>query len=131
MKYGRLFVLAVTVAMLFSLSAFARSKDEGSMTLVDPALVGSTHLKPGNYKVEWNGTGDHVKVNILEHGKTVATTPAKLVTRPKPSPYNAVVTTPLKNSKAKGIDEIDFDNRTEALVLPSSMARPSGSQMKR
>jgi hypothetical protein len=121
MKYGRFLVLAVTATMLFSLSAFARSKDKGSMTLVDPAQIGSTHLKPGNYKVEWNGTGNHVNVNIMEHGKTVATTPAKLVTRPKPSPYNAVVTKPLKNSKGEGIDEIDFNNRTEALVLmPSS-----------
>jgi hypothetical protein len=121
MRYGRFLVLAVTAAMLFSLSAFARSKDEGSMTLVDPAQIGSTHLKAGNYKVEWNGIGNNVNVNVLEHGKTVASTPAKLVTRPKPSPYNAVVTKPLKNSKGERVDEIDFNNRTEALVLlPSS-----------
>jgi hypothetical protein len=117
MKYGRFLVLAVTAAMLFSLSAFAKSKDKGSMTLVDPAQIGSTHLKAGNYKLEWTGTGNHVNLDIMEHGKTVATTPAKLVTKPTPSPYNAVVTQPLKNKKGEGIDEIDFNNRTEALVL--------------
>jgi hypothetical protein len=125
MKYGRFLVLAIAAATLFSLSAFARSKDEGHMTLADPAQIGSTHLKPGDYKVEWNGTGDHVKVNIMEHGKTVATAPAKLVTRPKRSPYNAVVLKAMKNSKTQGIDEIDFNNRAEALVLlpPSPMAK--------
>ncbi len=120
MKYAKYLMLTVA---LFALSAFAADRDRGSMNLPDPAVVGSAHLKPGDYKVEWNGTGKHVTVNFMQHGKTLATTSAELVNHSKPSPYNDVVLNPA-TGKNKRIDEIDFNNRTEALVLrPSVMAK--------
>lgn len=123
MKFGRYFALLASLALLLSASAFAKAKDEGKMQLTDPLVVGSTHLKPGSYKVEWNGNGPEVNVNILHDGKTVATTPAKVVNHPTASPYNAVVTKPGRNKTAH-LAEIDFSNRKEALVLqPKTMAQ--------
>jgi len=123
MKYGKHLALFASLALLLSASAFARSKDQGKMQLTDPAEIGTTHLDPGSYKVEWNGAGKQVQIDILQHGKTVATAPAKLVEHATPSPYNAVVTRPGKNKIAR-VDEIDFSNRKEALVLqPGAMVR--------
>lgn len=92
------------------------------MTLMNPVQMGSTQLKPGNYKVEWNGTGNRVNVDILQHGKTVATTTAKLVNEPAKSPYDAVTLAPVANhAKMDKLQEIEFGNRTEALVLQPNL----------
>jgi hypothetical protein len=129
MKYGKYLALMAALAFLLSSAAFAKTKDEGSMQLTDRAQVGSTQLKPGSYKVEWNGTGNQVNVDILRHGKTIATVPAKLVQHANPSPYNAVVTDPGKNQVAH-VREIDFSNRREALVLMPQGMMSNGMSKK-
>ena len=109
----------MTVALLAGLGAlaFAADKNEGNFTLTDTVRVGSTDLKAGRYKAEWKAENNGaVKVDILQHGKVVATADGKLKTLPSRAPYDAVVTKPVDNN-AKAIDEIDFNNRTEALVL--------------
>jgi len=123
MKHSKYLTMLASLALVLSVGAFAKSKDEGKMQLTGPVEIGATHLTPGSYKVEWNGTGQQVHVNIMQHGKTIATTPAKLVEHATPSPYDAVVTRTGKN-KVAHVDEIDFNNRKEALVLmPNTMAK--------
>jgi hypothetical protein len=126
MKYEHLFVGALAALTLFSLSAFAsnRNRNEGKMTVGTPVEVGSTQLAPGNYKVEWSGTGDQVKVNIMDRDKTVVTVPAKLVTHAQPSSSDALVTTtPKTNGKTEQrLVEIDFNHRAQALVLQPNRA---------
>jgi hypothetical protein len=118
-----LFLLA-GIAMLLPLSALAKDSNEGKFTISEPAQVGSTQLKPGDYKVQWDGSGDAVQVKILQGKKTVATTSGKLVNHDQASPYNAVI---LKGASGeKAINEIDFGNRKEALVLTDSQM--SGGQ---
>jgi hypothetical protein len=63
------------LALLSPLSAFARDKNQHSVEILDSVQVGSTQLKPGNYKVEWQGSGPEVQVNFVRDGKTVATVP--------------------------------------------------------
>lgn len=64
-------VIAFTAIFLFlPLTAFARSKDTGSLSLFSTAKIGTTQLKPGNYKVRWDGNAGNVNVNILERNKT-------------------------------------------------------------
>ncbi|MGH9547730.1 MAG: hypothetical protein ACRD3W_00080, partial [Terriglobales bacterium] len=86
---------ALAGMLLLPASAFARDKNQGNFKLFDPVRVGSTQLEPGNYKVEWNGAGPTVNVDILQNKKTVATTSAKLVGYT--SGYDAVVTEPAAN----------------------------------
>jgi hypothetical protein len=107
-----------TLAVAMSTAAFAaRNKNEGNFTLADTVRVGSTDLKAGQYKAQWKDDGSGaVKVDILQHGKVVATTEGKLKNLEGPAPYDAVVTKPLDNN-TKTIDEIDFGRRTEALML--------------
>jgi hypothetical protein len=94
-------------------SSFARDKNQGNLKLFDPVRIGSTQLEPGNYKVQWNGAGPTVNVDILQNKKTVATTSAKLVGYT--SGYDAVVTEPAGNSQAKVLQEIDFGKQKEGL----------------
>lgn len=98
---------------------FARSsnKNEGNFTIPNTVRVGSTDLRPGDYKAAWTEeSGGAVKINILQHGKTVATVEGKLKDLQQPSSVDAVIIKTLDNN-AKTIDEIDFSRRSQALVF--------------
>lgn len=105
------------VALMLSLGAFAKEFNSGKFDLANTAKIGSTVLPPGHYKAEWNGPSNAVKVSILKNGKTVATANAKIKELPSKASYDAVT---VKNSSnnTNRVDEIDFNNHTEALVFP-------------
>jgi hypothetical protein len=114
---GSLVSIAALAIGMSTVSFAAAQKNEGKFTLTEPATIGSTDLRPGDYKAQWQTqNGNDVKVDIIQHGKVVATTQGQLKTLQTPAPYDAVVTKDNGNS-AKAIDEIDFNNRTQALVL--------------
>lgn len=116
MKYMKYISLLATMAFALSLTAFAKDTDSGKFTLDSPAQVGSAQLAPGTYKAEWSGPANAVKVDIMHHGKTVATTEGHIKNLQRPSPYNAVTVMPMANNpQQKAVREIDFNNRTEAL----------------
>ncbi len=104
-------------ALVFSLGAFAKETNSGSFDIGQNAKIGRTLLKPGHYKAEWTGPNDALNVKIIEHGKSVATTKGHLKELPTKSPYDAVE---FRGDKSPQVDEIDFNNRTEALVLAGS-----------
>lgn len=110
------FALLAFVAFALSLAAVAADTHSGKFTLNDTVQVGSAQLAPGDYKAEWSGPADSLKVEILSHGKTIATTDAKIVDLQHPSPYSAVTLKPNANN-AKTLDQIQFSNRNEVLVF--------------
>lgn len=116
MKFMQYFASFSLVALVLSFSAFAKDAHSGNFTLSDTVQVGSTRLAPGNYKAEWNGPADNVKIEIVQNGKTVATAQGKIQSLPKRSPYDAVLTKTLDNN-TQTLDQIEFGNRTESLVL--------------
>jgi hypothetical protein len=117
MKTAKYLLLLAGVAMLLPLSAMAKDNDNsGKFTISEPVKVGSTELKPGSYKVEWDGSGDAVQVKILQGKNTVATTSGKVVNHDTPAPYNAVILNDASGG-GRAISEIDFGKRKEALVL--------------
>lgn len=121
MNLVKYLMLLALFTILIPASSFARTKDRGTMQLMEPAEIGSTQLQPGTYQVEWNGTGPTVHVNIMQHKNTVAATTGELKTNDKAASQDAVVLKPAGNSSSeKQIAEIDFGNRKEALVLYSS-----------
>ncbi len=81
--------LVMGLALLLASSAFAATKADlvlGSLTTVNGAT-----LKPGEYKLLWDGTGPNVEVSILQ-GKTVlAKVPGKVVDLKAPSQNDAAV----------------------------------------
>ncbi len=116
MKFVQYFTSFAIVAIALSVGAFAKDSHSGNFTLADAAQVGSTQLTPGNYKAEWSGPANDVKIEIMQNGKTVATTEGKVKDLQQRSPYDAVALKTLQDN-TKAVDEIDFNNRSQALVL--------------
>jgi hypothetical protein len=95
------------LALLLASSAFAATK--ATMVLQDTATINGAKLKPGEYKLQWDGTGPNVEVSIMQ-GKTVlAKVPAKVVDLSSPAPYNAALlkrnddgTSTLKGARFEG-----------------------------
>ena len=116
MKHLRYLALLSIFAMLFSLSVFARNKNQQSVDIPDTIQVGGTQLKPGNYKMEWQGAGPDIQVTFLRDGKTVVTVPATLKTNDDRVTQDDIVT----GSENKTLQEIDFRRGKEAVVFQQS-----------
>jgi hypothetical protein len=118
MKFVKLLMLSSMFTLLIPASGFARAKNEGTMNLTEPATIGSSQLKPGTYKVQWDGSGSSVHINIIQHKNTVATTTGQVKTNDNAVSDDAVVLAPAANSSSgKQIAEIDFAKHKEALVI--------------
>lgn len=127
MRFLNYLVVSTLFTLLIPASGFARSNNRGTMNLDQPAMVGSTQLQPGSYKVEWNGTGPNVHVNIMQHNNTVASTTGELKTNDQAASQDAVVLRPAPdNSSQKEVAEIDFSKHKEALVLNHSSGMNRG-----
>jgi len=116
MKQMKFLALLSTLAVLFSLSAFARDNNQHSVDLADTVQVGGTQLQPGHYKLEWQGTGPAVQVTFLRNGKTVAMAPGTLKTNDEQITQDQVIT----NTTSKELNEIDFRRNKEAIVFQMS-----------
>lgn len=77
MKLRSIAALAVLFAMALSVAVGA-PKNKKTINLTDPTRVGTVVLQPGDYTIEWTGTGSDVQVSF-SHGKnTLVTVPATL-----------------------------------------------------
>jgi hypothetical protein len=110
------YLTLLSIIAVSPLSVFARDKNQHSVDIPATVQVGGTQLKPGNYKVEWQGTGPDIQVAFLQGGKTVATVPATLKTNDGEVTQDQVVTDSANNT----LSEIDFRRDKEALVFQQS-----------
>ncbi|MGA9040592.1 MAG: hypothetical protein WB421_08665 [Terriglobales bacterium] len=117
-KYTAAFLLA---ASLLPASAFAKDKTGTKFTLLYKSQVGATELTAGDYKLQWEGTGDNVQVKVLQDGKVVATAPAKLVDNAKPV-EKTQVTYRTAGDKVT-VEEIDLSHSSQSLVLTESQSQ--------
>jgi methionine-rich copper-binding protein CopC len=115
MKQLKYTALLSMLALMFSVCAFARDKNQHSVEIPFSVQVGSTQLEPGTYKVEWQGTGPDLQVNFVRDGKTVATAPGTLKTNVPEVVQDDVVTDTKADNKT--LKEIDFAHNKEALVF--------------
>jgi hypothetical protein len=114
----RSYLIAVlTLTCLLGLGGSARARDNAhSLEIYDVVQIGSTTLKPGNYKVEWQGSGPAVQVSFQQNRKTVVTMPATLKTNEDQVTQDAIVTE-RTSAGASTLREIDFGHQKEALVF--------------
>jgi hypothetical protein len=63
MKFLRYLALLSLTALMFPAVTLARNSNEHNVNLTDSVQVGHAHLKAGEYKVEWNGSGPNVQVS--------------------------------------------------------------------
>jgi hypothetical protein len=61
------------------------------MTLINPASINGTKLKPGDYKLQWEGTGPAVEVSIMQGKTVVAKVQGQLVDLGAPAQNNAAI----------------------------------------
>jgi hypothetical protein len=127
MKFVKSIAVVAVLASGLSLSAFAKDKNETKVTFSDPIQVGSTQLKPGDYKLQWDGNGPDVQVKVVKGKDVLATVPATLVENKVSLGTNAVTTG--SNSSSKTLDEVDFDGGKQTLKFNANAAmQASGGQ---
>jgi hypothetical protein len=119
MKQVKYVTLLSMLALLFSVSALARDKNQHSVQIPDSVQVGGTQLEPGDYKVEWQGSGPQIQVNFVRDGKTVATVPGQLKTNDAHVTQDDIVTD-TTSANTKTLTEIDFGRNKESLVFGQS-----------
>ena len=106
--------LVLGLAVLLASTAYAATK--ANLHLNDSTTVNGVKLKPGDYKLEWDGTGPDVQVNIMQ-GKTVlAKAPAKVVDLKSPAVNNAAVVTK-NNDGTTALSGARFEGKKFALEI--------------
>ncbi|MGA8618440.1 MAG: hypothetical protein WB660_07965 [Candidatus Sulfotelmatobacter sp.] len=119
--------LLIGLALLLASSAFAATK--ASLQLYNPVTVKGTTLQPGDYKVQWEGSGPNVELSIIQ-GKNVAVkTQAHVVELQLPAPNNAAVTTK-NDSGPNSLTGIRFQGKKIALDLASTSEAMEGGSSK-
>jgi hypothetical protein len=97
---------SLLLAFIFSLPSFAATRSK-EITLSQTTRIGTAELKPGTYRVAWNGNGPDVEVDFLKDRKVVLTTNAKLGhARNERDSINTRRTTP----DSEILEELDFKN---------------------
>jgi len=114
-NYLQYLAVLSTLALLFPVSALARNNAH-SVQIFDVVRIGSTQLQPGNYKVEWQGTGPAVQVSFQQNRKTVVTVPATLKTNDDQVTQDAIMIE-ATSAETTELKEIDFGRQKEALVF--------------
>jgi methionine-rich copper-binding protein CopC len=110
----------LSIGLLLSpLSVLARDKNQHSVNIFSLVQVGDKQLRPGNYKVEWQGTGPKVEVSFVREGKTVATVPAMLKLNDSQATQDDVITKTISVNE-QALEELDFAHQKEALLFGQS-----------
>jgi len=106
--------LVMGLALLLASSAFAATK--ASLQLHNPTMVNGTKLQPGDYKLEWEGTGPSVEVSILQGKTVVAKTQARVVDLPTKA-LNSAAITKANDDGTKNLEGVRFEGKKFALDL--------------
>ncbi|MFZ0950750.1 MAG: hypothetical protein WAN17_00715 [Candidatus Sulfotelmatobacter sp.] len=106
--------LVLGLALLLASSAFAGTK--ASLQISNPVDVNGTTLKPGDYKVRWEGAGPSVELSILKGKNVVAKVPARLVELQTAAPSDAAVTR-TNDSGTRTLAGLRFEGKKFALEL--------------
>ena len=121
-KLTGLMLTLVTFASMATVAAFARDKNHHSVEIPETLQVGTAQLTAGEYTMEWSESGATAEVSFLQHGKSVAQAPAKIVTLAHPASSDSLtMRTDTGNSKA--LEEVEFGGHKEAF---SFIDTPSG-----
>jgi hypothetical protein len=119
MKQIKYTALLSMIALLSTVSALARDKNQHSIDISESVQVGDTQLKPGSYHVEWEGTGPEVQVRFVRDGKTFATAPGTVKTNDAHVTQDDVVIDANSANSTK-LKEIDFAHNKESLIFEQS-----------
>ncbi len=124
MKHIKRLALASLTLVLFSMAAWAANKKTVTISLSNPATVGSTQLAPGDYEVSWDGSGPSVDVTFSKGRREVVTVAAQMVEESSSGPYrNPATYTKLAEDGTRVITRIRV--RSLSFVFPEEPQSPS------
>jgi len=121
MKSSKVLILLIGSALVFSSGAFAGDANKGKLRLQDKTIVDGKSLNPGNYTVEWAGTGPTVQVTLLQGKQTVATFPAHVNEQPTPNHDDAYGSAPERDGSRR-LTVIYISGKRTALELEQNQA---------
>ena len=113
------------LALLLATSAFAANK--GSLSVQEPVTINGTQLKPGDYKVQWDGNGPSVELSITQGKKVIAKVPAHMVNLETASSNDAAV---VKNNGdgTKSLSEVRLSGKKFSLALGEEAAKADATR---
>ena len=117
--------LVLGLAVLLATSAFAANK--GSLQVQEPISVNGQQLKPGDYKVQWDGNGPDVEVSILQGKKVITKVPAHMVDLSKASNADAAVVKANADG-SKSLAEVRFSGKKYALAVGEEAAKADATK---
>jgi hypothetical protein len=97
------------------MGAFAETHKK-SVKLFDPATLGETQLKAGDYSVVWEGEGPNFKLNLVQGKKVVATVPAHSVDLNR-APDSDGTATKTNADGSRAISQIFFRGHARAFEI--------------
>jgi hypothetical protein len=109
---------------LFAASAFAATNKQ-TLQINHPTTVNGTTLKAGEYKLEWEGTGN-VELNIKQGKNVVAKVPARVVELSENAPNSAAVTKDTGNGTS-ALSGARFEGKKYAIEIGESSDGMQGS----
>jgi hypothetical protein len=118
MKFATVTKLAVlALALILASSAFAATK--ANLHVNNTLTVNGTNLKPGDYKLQWDGTGPDVEVSILQGKNVVAKVPAKVVDL-SAAPQSDATVTRHNNDGSSSLAGVRFEGKKFAIEVPDA-----------
>jgi hypothetical protein len=112
-------VAAIAVVLLTTVAVLARDKNHHNVTFPETMQVGTSRLAPGNYTMEWSESGSTAQVTFLQHGKSVAQVPAKVVNLDHSAATDSV-TMKAEADNTEALEEVQFGGHKEAFSFSES-----------
>ena len=81
--------MLVGAAFVFSSGVLAGETNKGKLHLAEKIEVEGKTINPGEYKVEWTGSGMAVQVSLVQGKQTIATFPAHVTEEASPNKSDA------------------------------------------
>jgi hypothetical protein len=122
MKMSRTSILLFGSALLVSSAAHAGG-NRGKLELADKIVVDGKPLEPGDYRVEWDGSGPAVQVKLIQGRQTVATLAAHLTEQADQNRQDAYSTT-TEPDGSRALTAIYPGGKRLALEIDHSAASP-------
>ena len=121
MKVSRIVKSLLLGQALIATSALAANDNKGALKVSEPVTVNGTKLGIGDYKVNWEGTGANVEVNISKSNKVLATLPGHLVELDRPA-HDSSYTTHKSEDGSASLIEIHFRGKKYKLEVGQEVA---------
>jgi hypothetical protein len=109
--------LVLALALFIASSAFAAAK--ATIQLHNVTTINGTQLKPGEYKLQWDGSGPNVEVSILQGKNVVTKVQAKLVDLDY-KPANDAAVTKKNDDGSVSLTGVRFEGKKQALQIGDS-----------